>query len=133
MEQKRRHLERKNGQKRLCRRDRYGHRLRPQNLQKSRQYDEDRPSGIKPSPPRAATARWAIAHPTLGTVNLGYGVEYDRDKIRQALESDHPENVVRHKDKDGHGSHVAGIAAGDGSQSDACCGTIPRAWRRKPT
>ena len=63
-----------------------------------------------------------INHATLGAVNLGYGVEYDRDKIRQALESDHPENVVRHKDKDGHGSHVAGIAAGDGSQSDSCCG-----------
>ncbi len=63
-----------------------------------------------------------IAHPTLGTVNLGYGVEYDRNAIRDALANAHPETIVRHKDTNGHGTHVAGISAGDGSQSDSCCG-----------
>ncbi|MBP6826425.1 MAG: S8 family serine peptidase [Saprospiraceae bacterium] len=63
-----------------------------------------------------------IAHTTLGTVALGYGVEYDKNQIKTALESSNPFSIVRHKDKDGHGSHVTGIAAGDGSQSDACCG-----------
>lgn len=63
-----------------------------------------------------------IAHPTLGTVNLGYGVEYDRNAIRDALANAHPETIVRHKDTNGHGTHVAGISVGDGSQSDSCCG-----------
>ncbi len=63
-----------------------------------------------------------IDHPTLGKVTLGYGVEYDRMAITNALSNSNPASIVRHKDTDGHGTHVAAIAAGDGSQSDACCG-----------
>lgn len=57
-------------------------------------------------------------------VVLGYGVEYNRDKINQALNNANPHSIVRHKDEDkhGHGTHVAGIAGGDGSQSDSCFG-----------
>lgn len=51
---------------------------------------------------------------------LGYGVEYDRNQIRDTVNGSSPAVPVRHVDEDGHGTHVAGIAAGDGSQSGRC-------------
>jgi subtilisin family serine protease len=53
---------------------------------------------------------------------LGYGVEYDDDEINDTLEMDSPPVKVRQKDTRGHGTHVAGIAAGDGSQNGHCHG-----------
>src|SRR5262249_53109875 len=61
---------------------------------------------------------------TPGTpIPLGYGVEYDSNQINAAIQNSSSGIKARHKDEDGHGSHVAGIAAGDGSQSGGCHGS----------
>ena len=46
---------------------------------------------------------------------FGYGVEYSNAQINAALATAAPFNTVRHRDRGGHGTHVTGIAAGDGS------------------
>jgi subtilisin family serine protease len=46
---------------------------------------------------------------------FGYGVEYTRAQIDAHLLSATPAVPVRHDDTNGHGTHVAGIAAGNGS------------------
>lgn len=58
---------------------------------------------------------------------LGYGVEYTNAQINSALALANPFTLVRHRDPGGHGSHVTGIAAGDGQPGSAFVGVAPEA------
>jgi len=60
-----------------------------------------------------------------------FGIEYSRQDIETDLANGHGSNegTVRQKDTDGHGTHVMGIAAGDGSSSsEGFVGVAPEAW-----
>jgi subtilisin family serine protease len=49
-----------------------------------------------------------------------YGVEYTKSLIDAVLLNQPGAMPVREEDTDGHGTHVAGIAAGDGSERERC-------------
>lgn len=51
---------------------------------------------------------------------FNYGVEYDTNAINQAFQAPDPFALIRHiPEQAAHGTHVAGIAAGNGRASDA--------------
>ncbi len=57
-----------------------------------------------------------------GPMTISYGVEYLQAQITSSIQSP-AHSTVKHKDDDGHGTHVAGIAAGNGSVGTDC--TLP--------
>ena len=57
--------------------------------------------------------------------DIGYGTEYTYEDINRALRSDAPYDIVQQKDEDGHGTFVAGIAAGSEDVSGSFIGAAP--------
>ena len=60
-------------------------------------------------------------------VDMNYGTEYTRDQINEALISDNPFRIVPSKDEIGHGTMLAGIAAGNEVPDNGFYGVAPDA------
>lgn len=57
----------------------------------------------------------------------GYGTDYSRDQINQALQSENPFQIVPSRDENGHGTMVAGIAGGSPVPDNDFTGVAPGA------
>ncbi len=55
-----------------------------------------------------------------------YGTVYTRDDINEALQSNNPLEVVPSVDENGHGTALAGIAAGSVNEENEFSGVVPR-------
>ena len=56
---------------------------------------------------------------------LLYGTEYTEEQINNALASDSPRDIVPSTDTDGHGTFLAGIAAGGQLENGSFSGAAP--------
>lgn len=59
--------------------------------------------------------------------NVYYGTEYSREQINKAIQSNNPLEVVPSKDENGHGTMIAGIAAGREDPDNDFFSTAPDA------
>lgn len=59
--------------------------------------------------------------------NAYFGTEYGRDQINQALASENPFEIVPSRDVNGHGTRMAGIAAGNDMEDAEFFGVAPDA------
>lgn len=57
--------------------------------------------------------------------NLSYGTEYTKEQIDEALKAEDPYTIVRQRDELGHGTILAGIAAGNDMPEEDFTGTAP--------
>lgn len=58
-------------------------------------------------------------------LNIGYGTEYTREMINQALQSTNPLEIVPSRDDIGHGTMLAGISAGNDMPDQNFSGVAP--------
>lgn len=58
---------------------------------------------------------------------LNYGTEYTMEDINRALSSDTPFDIVKSRDETGHGTFLAGVAAGSESVENDFIGAAPEA------
>lgn len=59
--------------------------------------------------------------------NMAYGTEYTREMIQEALDSGNPREIIPSADTSGHGTFLAGIAAGSGNAAEQFSGAAPEA------
>lgn len=59
--------------------------------------------------------------------SIGYGTEYTSEDINRALASDSPYDIVPSRDEQGHGTFMAGIAAGNTDPANDFTGAAPEA------
>lgn len=60
-----------------------------------------------------------------GTVRFPYGQVYEREDINRALESENPFDIVPSRDANGHGTFLAGVAAGEENRAEGFSGVAP--------
>lgn len=58
---------------------------------------------------------------------FSFGTEYTKEQINEALKNENPKSVVPSVDDNGHGTALAGIAAGNRSDTDNFSGVVPNA------
>jgi subtilisin family serine protease len=61
------------------------------------------------------------------TSNTYFGMEYTREQINEALQSENPFDIVPSRDENGHGTMLAGIAAGNEVPESGFYGVAPEA------
>lgn len=70
---------------------------------------------------------WDQTLPAVEGSSVPYGREFSQEEIQRALESENPYEVVPSRDEDGHGTFLAGIAAGSDLPVSNFSGAAPEA------